>query len=614
MLCRRRDGRVRAPAMIAHATRWARGRWAARRRTPGVLDRENLVDWIRASVIGDDTVIEGPFGGRRLVYADYTASGRARASSRASSARKASALREHAHRGVGHRVADDAAARGRSPPDPPVRWRLPRGRGHLLRDGVDGRDRQARAGARLRLPATLDDRYRLSERIPEAERPLVFVGPYEHHSNELPWRESIADVVTIGLDADGGIDVDELQEEAAARGSTGQDRQLLRLPSNVTGIVTDVDRIAVLLHRHGALSCWDYASAGPYLPIEMNPSSHRLAYKDAVFLFPTQVRGWARHARRARGQAIAVPQRGAVRSGRRHDLVCDPDRALVPPRSGGARGRRGCPRSSSRSEPGSCSPSRTPSEPTRSGGASRTSRAGPSSPGAPTRESRSSAASSGSGLPSSPSGCATRQGCCTRTSSPRLSTTCSASRRGVVASAPAPTSTDSTRSTRTGRGRCTPRRRAVNSGQGSRSCAGFNYFTSEAVFDYVLRAVHFLADHGWKLLPLYRFEPSSGLWEHAGRPPRRELGLEDISYGSGRLRVPPSARHRARKRAPALPRGSAADRDRPRGSAAGGRQGPRIEPEPRGVPLVPAAGRGVGGAHARRGSLSQQTLTIPSRA
>src|SRR4029453_914114 len=44
---------------------------------PGVLDREHLVDRIRASVIGDDAVLEGPFGGRRLVYADYTASGRA---------------------------------------------------------------------------------------------------------------------------------------------------------------------------------------------------------------------------------------------------------------------------------------------------------------------------------------------------------------------------------------------------------------------------------------------------------------------------------------------------------------------------------------------------------
>jgi hypothetical protein len=64
---------------------------------------------------------------------------------------------------------------------------------------------------------------------------------------------------------------------------------------------------------------------------------------------------------------------------------------------------------------------------------------------------------------------------------------------------------------------------------------GFNYFTSETVFDYVVGAVHFLADHGWKLLPFYRFDARSGLWEHAGRPPRRQLGLEDVAYESGRL-------------------------------------------------------------------------------
>ena len=54
--------------------------------------------------------------------------------------------------------------------------------------------------------------------------------------------------------------------------------------------MTDVERVAVVLHRYGALSCWDYAAAGPYLPIDMNlcpeiPDGH-LAYKDAVFLSP----------------------------------------------------------------------------------------------------------------------------------------------------------------------------------------------------------------------------------------------------------------------------------------------------------------------------------------
>src|SRR5262249_26995230 len=55
--------------------------------------------------------------------------------------------------------------------------------------------------------------------------------------------------------------------------------------SNVTGIVTDVDEVSTVLHRAGALSFWDYAAAGPYLPIDMNPPAP-LASKDAVFLSP----------------------------------------------------------------------------------------------------------------------------------------------------------------------------------------------------------------------------------------------------------------------------------------------------------------------------------------
>src|SRR6185369_2945827 len=63
----------------------------------------------------------------------------------------------------------------------------------------------------LRIPAGLDERYGLRAHIPADERPVVFIGPYEHHSNELPWRESIADVITIGEDRDGRIDLEQLR-------------------------------------------------------------------------------------------------------------------------------------------------------------------------------------------------------------------------------------------------------------------------------------------------------------------------------------------------------------------------------------------------------------------
>src|SRR5690606_11666753 len=65
----------------------------------------------------------------------------------------------------------------------------------------------------LRIPAGLDDRYHFRDQIPPEERPVVFIGPFEHHSNEIPWRETIADVVTIREDADGHINLELLAEE-----------------------------------------------------------------------------------------------------------------------------------------------------------------------------------------------------------------------------------------------------------------------------------------------------------------------------------------------------------------------------------------------------------------
>jgi len=139
----------------------------------------------------------------------------------------------------------------------------------------------------IRLPAGLDTRYRLRERIPAGQRPVVFVGPYEHHSNELPWRESIADVIVIDEDADGHVDVEQLRRELERHADRPLRIGSFSAASNVTGVLTDTDRIAALLHEHGALSFWDYAAAGPYVPIRVGESvPGRGDHKDAVFLSP----------------------------------------------------------------------------------------------------------------------------------------------------------------------------------------------------------------------------------------------------------------------------------------------------------------------------------------
>ena len=241
---------------------------------------EHQLEQIRSALIGDDVVLDGPFGPRRLVYADWTASGRSLAFIEdairdgvlplyANTHTEASAtglwttqVRENArdvvHRAVGGSLDDVVVFCGSG-----------------ATDAVDRLLRLLELGGR--------------------SQPVVFVGPFEHHSNELPWRESAADVVVIREDADGLLDLDHLREELERHADRPFKVGSFSAASNVTGIVTDVDAVSILLHRFSALACWDYAAAAPHLPVDMNPSPDvehgELAYKDAIFLSPHKLPG-----------------------------------------------------------------------------------------------------------------------------------------------------------------------------------------------------------------------------------------------------------------------------------------------------------------------------------
>ncbi len=68
----------------------------------------------------------------------------------------------------------------------------------------------------------------------------------------------------------------------------------------------------------------------------------------------------------------------------------------------------------------------------------------------------------------------------------------------------------------------------------------FNYFISETVFDYIVEAVDFLAEHAWKLLPLYEFDPYTGLWRHRDAPRERPVSLDALSVAVERETAPES--------------------------------------------------------------------------
>ncbi|CAM9186075.1 unnamed protein product, partial [Hapterophycus canaliculatus] len=106
-----------------------------------------------------------------------------------------------------------------------------------------------------------------------ASSPVVFIGPFEHHSNILPWRENNVDVVAIAESAEGGLDLQDLELQLKKYSS----RRLkigecsFAAASNVTGAMEDTEKVTRILKRRGALSFWDYATAAPYVAINMNP-------------------------------------------------------------------------------------------------------------------------------------------------------------------------------------------------------------------------------------------------------------------------------------------------------------------------------------------------------
>lgn len=237
-----------------------------------LMTDDRLAD-LRAGLIGEGVLIDGPFGPKPLVYADYTASGRALMQVERFVMEHVLPFYANSHTEAS--FCGGAMTRLRAEARATIARLCGAGPDHAVIFCGAG----ATAGInRLVTLLGADD---------HAGPVRVILGPYEHHSNILPWRESGAEIVTLPEAETGGPDHDALAE--ALREAPGRVICAFSAASNITGIVADVEAITRQVKAAGAVMVWDYAGGGPYLPIHMTPAPG--AAIDAIVTSPHKFTG-----------------------------------------------------------------------------------------------------------------------------------------------------------------------------------------------------------------------------------------------------------------------------------------------------------------------------------
>ena len=256
------------------------------------------IDTIRKQIIGNDLLFDTPFGQRHMLYIDYTASGRG---IRIIEDKIQNILKSYANT----HTDDDYSGKYLTHLLNKAEERIKK----IVNAGENGKiifTGSGTTGALKRLqeilgiyapPVTLERINKLhnitkvnEKHILEKKCPVVFIGPYEHHSNELMWRESFVEVIVIKLDKSGMIDLKDIEEKLKSPAYKNRKKiASFSACSNVTGILTKVYDIAKICHENNTLIFFDFAAIAPYKKIDMNKD--KKSYFDGIIFSPHKFLG-----------------------------------------------------------------------------------------------------------------------------------------------------------------------------------------------------------------------------------------------------------------------------------------------------------------------------------
>ena len=246
---------------------------------------EKYFQQFRQEIIGINGEFESPYGRKKMIYADWTASGRLYRP-----------IEEKLLNEIGPFVANTHTETSTTGATMTLAYNKAR---NIIKHHVNAHDDYVlmmcgtgMTGAINKLQRILglkvNEHLKQYTDIPEAERPVVFISHMEHHSNHTSWLETIAEVVIIPHTDNGLISTDALDRLL----KLNRDRKCIvaiTACSNVTGIETPVHEIAVITHLNGAICVADYACSAPY--VEVNVHYNDLAFLDAIVFSPHKFLG-----------------------------------------------------------------------------------------------------------------------------------------------------------------------------------------------------------------------------------------------------------------------------------------------------------------------------------
>ena len=248
---------------------------------------EQYFQQFRKNIIGIEQEFESPFGRKKIIYTDWTASGRLYRpiEEKLMNAFGPFVANTHTETTVSGTAMTKAYHHARNI----IKQHVNANQNDVLitdGTGMTGVVNKFQRILGIKVPENLRDFIA----IPIEKKPVVFISHMEHHSNQTSWLETIADVEVIPSTEDGLFSLENLKVLLEKYKERTLKIASITSCSNVTGIRTPYHEAAKMMHQHNGVCFVDFACSGPYVSIDMHPEDEE-AYLDAIFFSPHKFLG-----------------------------------------------------------------------------------------------------------------------------------------------------------------------------------------------------------------------------------------------------------------------------------------------------------------------------------